>query len=352
MKRLLWWCIAVTIALVTAATVIAFIGAASVIAAMFIVWEEEGRLLASDTPILFAAFKWLLGSTAVFTITWWIRQALLPGDSTFRLRTVDTTDQTPLHNLNDIALLVLVMVIMWTTSAGLALFRPIAVLALLALFYFGWQTRVLFHEIGHLVAARLMNFRLCKIQVGFGPLVWSCRFPNGLIAEWRALPRGGFMFAAPPSNDRFRLQQSVFVLAGPATDFVLIILMHRILRTVCGGPISAFQRGPLSALVGLLFWVTAVSTLSGLAPVKFRIGTRQVWTDGYWLLRLAMTASTQLAELAFNPYSSDSIKLLDTLLGPRSRESVTDAPRPTAPMQFKQQQARLREQIVPPVSGL
>jgi regulator of sigma E protease len=125
---------------------------------------------------------------------------------------------------------------------------------------------VTFHELGHFTVARLFKTRVERFSVGFGPILLSRKDKHGI--EWciSALPLGGYVkFAgdenitsmmpstedleasralitdregAAAVNDYFHFkplwQRFLIILAGPASNFVLAILVFTALTLVMG----------------------------------------------------------------------------------------------------------------------
>jgi len=108
---------------------------------------------------------------------------------------------------------------------------------------------VVIHEFGHYLVARLMGVKILRFSVGFGkPLLVSRRGPDR--TEWvlSAIPLGGYVKMLDgregevPEGEEKRAfdHKSVgarifIVLAGPAANFLLAILVYSVLF-VCGMP--------------------------------------------------------------------------------------------------------------------
>src|SRR3989337_1952876 len=99
---------------------------------------------------------------------------------------------------------------------------------------------IVVHEYGHYVVARLCNVKVLKFAVGFGRVIWSRRYGRDQT-EWAisAFPLGGYVKmlderegeVAPQDLARAFNRQSVYrrcaiVMAGPAANFVLAIMLY------------------------------------------------------------------------------------------------------------------------------
>ena len=76
------------------------------------------------------------------------------------------------------------------------------------------------HELGHAWAAKWMGWRVFRIYIGLGKTLFR-RSIFGFETEFRPVPLGGLVVAAPRSTDRFRRKQLAFVLAGPLVNFAV-----------------------------------------------------------------------------------------------------------------------------------
>jgi regulator of sigma E protease len=125
---------------------------------------------------------------------------------------------------------------------------------------------VSFHEYGHYSVARLFNTRIDRFSVGFGRVLWSRYDKKGVEWAISALPLGGYVKFAGDENiasmapsfdeleaarasitaregaaavkDYFHFkplwQRFLIILAGPAFNFILAILIYALLNMTFG----------------------------------------------------------------------------------------------------------------------
>lgn len=93
---------------------------------------------------------------------------------------------------------------------------------------------ILFHEGGHFLAARACKMTVEQFFVGFGPVIASFR-RNGVEYGVKAVPLGGYVKIAGMSADDLehptgyqrstRLRKIIVVAAGPATNFLIALVV-------------------------------------------------------------------------------------------------------------------------------
>jgi regulator of sigma E protease len=116
-------------------------------------------------------------------------------------------------------------------------------------FLFTVGVLVVIHEFGHYLAARSMDVKILRFSVGFGKALWTKRLGRDRT-EWTlaAIPLGGYVKMlderegevapadAPRAFNRKSVAARIFiVLAGPAANFLLAILLYWVLF-VAGTP--------------------------------------------------------------------------------------------------------------------
>ena len=166
---------------------------------------------------------------------------------------------------------------------------------------------IVFHEFGHYLIARLCGVKVLRFSLGFGRPLWKVRLGRDRT-EWAiaAFPLGGYVkmlderegpVAAEERYRAFNVQpvtkRFAIVLAGPAANFLLAILLYWVLfvhgvpgmRPVVGDPLPATPAAQAGFHAGDLIR---------------RIGDAQVstWQDVRWvLLDKALRKETVRVEL-------------------------------------------------------
>ena len=145
--------------------------------------------------------------------------------------------------------------------AGMALFRvgvelpsTLPPLQLLLLLIVGLWFVTLWHELGHALAARLVNWRLLTIAAG--PLALR-QTPKGLRLARNPLNRawGGFVYAIPRDDRQLRRRRFVMVAGGPVASLLLALLAAAGLVASDGAgvwPVVASQVALMSLAIGVL----------------------------------------------------------------------------------------------------
>lgn len=117
------------------------------------------------------------------------------------------------------------------------------------LFIVSILTVVMIHEAGHLVAAKIFDFKATKFFIGFGPPLWS--FKKGETEYGiAAIPAGGFVkivgmnpYEEVPEEDRARSypnkpawQRAIVLVAGSATHWVVAFAILVVTTMTIGFP--------------------------------------------------------------------------------------------------------------------
>ena len=140
--------------------------------------------------------------------------------------------------------------------------RDAALLALggLYLALLGLLVAVIFHEIGHAVAARLSGGTILRFMVG--SIWWTNRRRGGRLSFRFALTGpSGLVMVIPDLEKPVRRQMIAMILGGPAANLVLALL-----TAVCIAPLM--HQSLLAGVVGLSFLAcNAVMGLGNMLPI-------------------------------------------------------------------------------------
>ena len=327
----------------------------SLIAALFIAWHHEGRLLAEDWRIFWAAAKSLAVACAVTSFAFWIRKRLIAGegrDDSFKLvRSASREQERLAQEISQSGLFALLAVCLWTVTSGNVLMRIGTVTGLLTIAFLTLHLRILIHELGHLGAARMLNYQLYKMQVGAGPVLLSYSFAKYLHFEWRVWPHCGFVLAGNPRREHSRLRRSFFISAGPISDILFLWIAYKAIELFYGGFPAVFEHGAGGLLIGVLFSWFVLGALSALIPHKTWLGNRKISSDGYLLFRLWTAPKDQIAELMMNPDATEALAMLRTTSSEEAKSLTTSesiVPKEGANIDaFRQQQTRLGSRLLP-----
>ena len=341
--------------LVFSAGLVAVLVASFAIIGFSIVWYHEGLSQPSDRMMLAKAVIWLIGSSVVVALVWWLRCLSLVDkvkDQSFKL--VESKSGRPeklVQGATEIGFFALVLVHVWAVDQGTPVIQILHVAGWLSVAFVATHLRILLHELGHLTAAWLLGSDLRKIQVGIGPLLWSRSLENGLRCEWRLRPLGGYLLATHRGSEAFRIRQSVVVAGGPIADFILLFVSYRLITRAFGGLDTAFAGSRIGLFAVAFFWWTAFSAIGGLVPLRIWMGDRRMWTDGYWLLRLWTASRERIAEFAVSHDWRRGLEMLENDIR-KKRTDVLPAELPECAARrnedvpnFQQLQARLASRL-------
>ena len=113
---------------------------------------------------------------------------------------------------------------------------------------------VAIHELGHFVAARRFDMKIEQYFIGMGPKLWSTRRRETEYGV-KAFPIGGYVriagmnpFETVAPEDLARTygakpawQRALAIVAGPATHFVVALVIFTALMAIYGRPIPAVE---------------------------------------------------------------------------------------------------------------
>jgi tetratricopeptide (TPR) repeat protein len=139
---------------------------------------------------------------------------------------------------------------------------------------------ILPHEFGHAFVAKRFGWRVFKIFIGFGKTVFKAKL-FGFETEFRAVPLGGVVLAAPREKDHYRAKLFAFALAGPLANAILMIVAV----AAMGGSLTGFgtivrQLAPLQ----MFFIANLLIVIENLWPRQITTSLGKRPSDGNQLL--------------------------------------------------------------------
>jgi regulator of sigma E protease len=166
---------------------------------------------------------------------------------------------------------------------------------------------VVIHELGHYFVARLVGVKILRFSVGFGRTLWMRRYGRDQT-EWAvaAIPLGGFVKMLDeregdvPVRDRDRAfnRQNVWariliVLAGPAANFLLALLVYWVLFLAGLPGVKPVVGDPPPATPAAFAGLSNGDTIRAVAEEPVHS-----WTDVRWqLLKEAVRRGTTPVEV-------------------------------------------------------
>jgi hypothetical protein len=145
------------------------------------------------------------------------------------------------------------------------------------LFFLGLTIGMAAHEAGHLLCAVIASIPVRLVSVGVGPVLLRRRRGETTL-QLRLLPLAGFVMTYPTINvDR---RWSLLLLLGGFFGNVTVIALVAWLVTLEVAPSAILDN--IGPIVFAQLYLIAVNVI----PFRSRIDGREVWSDGWQLLRL------------------------------------------------------------------
>lgn len=95
------------------------------------------------------------------------------------------------------------------------------------LFVVFWIPLLFIHEFGHAIVAKILGWRVQRIVIGFGKVLFNMRLLDAPM-EIRSIPLEGFVQIAPKTLYFARIKHALIYFAGPGIEllvFFIIMLM-------------------------------------------------------------------------------------------------------------------------------
>jgi hypothetical protein len=90
-----------------------------------------------------------------------------------------------------------------------------------AAFQLFFLASTILHELGHVIAGKLVGMRVFGIEIGKGPTVYNFHFA-GIRWQMHVIAFGGVTYSAPNNPQSFKLKKFLTVLGGPLTNAILL----------------------------------------------------------------------------------------------------------------------------------
>lgn len=167
-----------------------------------------------------------------------------------------------------------------------------ALLTNILLLYSFMLTTVIPHELGHSIVGMLLGYRVFRVVIGYGQVLFTRRF-MGWAWEFRPLPIGGVTIIATRSAHFYRLRQFVMLLSGPLVNVVFIVLTFWLLRK--GGTSRLYSSQGVAPALDF-FLANAILLGMNLWPRKIMTAVGVTENDGMALLTIPFVRRKKVEE--------------------------------------------------------
>lgn len=149
------------------------------------------------------------------------------------------------------------------------------------------------HELGHALMARAVGWRVFKVVVGYGPLLFKTPLLGGTL-EVHAHPWGGHTIPTPPDERALRFRRFLVYAGGPLVNalLVLAVLFWLPRPNPFKGMLTTWSPLQSFALANL------VSVILGLLPWRYPTTIGVMDSDGLALLKTPFLPHDQIRKAA------------------------------------------------------
>jgi Zn-dependent protease len=171
-------------------------------------------------------------------------------------------------------------------------------------FLAAWVVLTLIHEVGHALVAKLVGWRVHRLQVGLGPVV-SQTVLQGVPVEIRLFPIIGLVEVTPGNLKSPRIKNALIYAAGPGIELAIAAVLTALVGwDVMFGPTETYGMAAIQA--------TALAAVFGaglnLLPFSPNPGTV---TDGLGILLSPFLPRAHFERMMVEPVLEKGRKLLD-----------------------------------------
>jgi hypothetical protein len=186
------------------------------------------------------------------------------------------------------------LALFWMTSGSLG-----GAFGTLAWVHLAMLALVAIHEAGHCLSARVVGFKVHGVVIGAGPLLLERTF-GGLTLQWRLLPYGGITRTTPQRIDWLRPKVLAVVLAGPASNLLLMLVLMRM-------GVGPFGGGTTSSVLASIAGANTFTLALNLLPWSFEREGQGMATDGLVVIRTLLASRAQLQEGVLAHYGLEAL---------------------------------------------
>lgn len=171
---------------------------------------------------------------------------------------------------------------------------------------------ILFHELGHFLAAKAAGIPVERFSIGFGPALLKKRVG---MTEYRLslFPLGGYILPAVRDQNEYFLirirKRMIFSLGGPAANLVVVLLLYALLNIIQSGftaysvliePFRQTAELMQKIILALSNLFTTQDSIMGIAGIMHQ-GGRYIGGNGTNAIKLALVLSANLAVINMLP---------------------------------------------------
>jgi hypothetical protein len=286
--------------IVAAAAIVAAVIALCMILTLATIWVRGGPVLQGDLRLLIRGIELLLVTAAALAAIWWLARRVF-GEEVFAGSFKQVSSKTGKTewlalSIATVVLFAVAALLIYERTRGSEWVRAVETLGWLLVLFASLHIRVLLHELGHLMAAKIQRMQPHKVQIGTGALFWAHLFGGALRWEWRLWPQLGLVFVDDNRLPGFKRRWLVFIVAGPLVDALIVWAGYSLILQIFGSLMAAFIQSVIGAVGVILFWETAISAINGLIPHRIHLGPQHLYTDGYWLFHLCLLSNAKAQE--------------------------------------------------------
>lgn len=178
---------------------------------------------------------------------------------------------------------------------------------LLSLVIFGLPLTVI-HELGHLLAAKIMQFKIYRIELGRGPklLQWKVKDISIIIRTGWGGGVGRSAVAPPPGLPGILLRFLCIVAAGPAVHLILLLLECIVYPQILPLAVELLVTNKLAPPLVLFVYANIMFMLLSSIPLKLVSG----YSDGYAIVHLLLHPKEGVLDIIDSYYMNESHKMI------------------------------------------